>query len=190
MKMTFLDSDKISKAGAIGFILWIFSLYGTLFIYVLIVLLLIFLFRKVPFEINDKRTLESNVYVSPVSGVVKNIYKSELKCFIEVKIGPLNEYGIYLPLGTTISSTNFDKSQSLVEFNFKDQALRLSFNSLTSYFPCKLFIESGDRGSLGANIGYLPFGGKTVIELPKDSKVLVKEGDQVKSFQTLLAKIG
>ncbi len=190
MKLTFLDSTKLSKAGAIGFILWIFSFYGVLFLWVIFVLFLFFLFRKVPFEITDKRTLESNVYVSPVSGTVKNIYKSDLKCFVEVRVGFLNEYGIYLPLSTAISSTNFDKSQSLVEFSFKGQALRLSFSSLTSFFSCRLFVESGDRGSLGANIGYLPFGGKTVIELPKDSEILIKEGDKVKSFQTLLAKIG
>ncbi len=55
------------------------------------------------------------------------------------------------------------------------------------FYRARLWGRPGDLISLGASIGYLPFGGKVVIEFSDKMNVLVKESDTVQTSRTLIA---
>ena len=189
MNNSFIGYDKITKATLIGIVLWFLSFYLILCLWFLFVIFIIFLFRKKRFDLNRKRILEPNIINSPVSGVVSHISTSEEKVEIVIRSSPFNHYGVYLPISSLVESRKIDKNEIEIILVADTQKISLKHTSLLNSFKGVLYVNSGDRGMLGANIGYLPFGGKTVIELPKRSVILIKEGDKVESFQTLLSKI-
>lgn len=204
-KYMFISSEITTKAFFISIVLWFFSLYLILFLFWTFLIATFFLFRIKQFDISDKRFIESNVITSPVTGTfVEERLTAENKVLV-FKIYPWQNYGIHMPvngefLDYFVSSEplNFLKFASLklnvykVESTIKlklGSKIKMSFVSILKIKKANLFTRGGDRGVLGSIMGYLPFGGDVIIEVPLESEVLVKQGDKVLSFQTILGSI-
>jgi hypothetical protein len=186
---SFIGIDRITKASFVGVALWFCSFYVIFFVWIFFILLLVFLFRKKKLDLNSKRTLEPNMFYSPVSGTVSKVRLSSEKIQVVIRSRVFNNYGVYLPINGLVESKNIENDEINTVLIVESQKIFLKQTPLFKLFKGIIYVSSGDRGMLGANIGYLPFGGKTVIELPKRSEVLVREGDKVESFQTLLSNI-
>ena len=204
MNSRFYIQNNIFKKNL--YLLVLFYLFIPSFFYIYFCLFTVFLFlhRRKSVDLALLRTFDSNIIISPVTGVIDKITKENSSFKIEIKVGLFDSYGIFMPFsGDIINYTEekslrsilniFDKEIILKKMKLKSKNsdhLDLEVNSSKKYLrKAHLFLRSGDLASQGALIGYLPLGGKIAIEIANQSDVLVKEGDIVSSCQTLIASM-
>ena len=101
----------------------------------------------------------------------------EIKGFINIFITPV------------VKATFKGKTKSFYKLDsYNKSNVKIKIFGLSAFRKPEVFVRAGDRASTGGLIGYLPYGGKIVISVPKLAEILVKPGERVTSFQTLLAK--
>lgn len=118
-----------------------------------------------------------------------------------INMGVLEGYGVAMPFEGDITSF-IETSEDTSFFNFiplRKSKLIVSVKSETFgsakivlmrtgfIFRPYIWVRSGDRGLVGAYIGFIPFGGKVVIEMKNSVNLLVKDNTKVKIAETLLA---
>ena len=146
------------------------------------------------------RTVDDGILLSPLDG---KLVKAEDQS-LYFRMSPFSHYGIRMPFfghvrnykETKIKNFRYGNGQFIdmkQNWNLKSKSfgkIKLYFSNLTSYTRVKIYVRSGDKASLGAYIGYLPFGGKVKVDLPESLKLLVDEKDKIQSAQTLIASRG
>jgi hypothetical protein len=200
-KYFFIGNDTLTKLLLLVIALWLFSFQTILGFVIVVSLPLLFIFRRKNINLLEKRVVEDNIVLSPISGQFIGEINKNGKLQLLINIKPWRGFGVYFPLKGDIDHYYEDtktykllgiinlkrtKVQTLIKSK-GNQDIKLKFKSNLNLNKAAIHVRSGDRGISGALLGYLPFGGKVVIELPMDSKVLVKSGDRVSSTQTLLA---
>ena len=185
----------ISRVTRFRMILFFFvSLYfGTWwFVFLLIIAYSVFLFllyRK-QLDFTSRRALDDNLILSPVSGDLFDIDRSDSeKIVLSIKIGLFDDYGILMPFYGEV--VNYQKSEDKTEeFQVSSKKIPSTTVKLNkSLFQPKIFVRAGDKASSGVYLGYKPFGGIIEIEIPGNCEVLVEKGDEIQSAQTILASI-
>lgn len=202
-KYFFAKSDLITKLILLVFALWFFSFKTLLGVTFVFCLPLFYIFRQKKMNVLEKRTVEDNILLSPVTGKFVGEIERNGKKQLLLKVGFLDGFGIYFPFCGDVDfyfedvkpykwGGFFKLNRSKVQTKIKsknNKKIKLKFKSLMDLNKAVVHVRGGDRGLSGALLGYLPFGGKVVIEMPIDSKVLVKKGDKLFSTQTLLANL-
>ena len=172
------------------------------FVYLLLVSLYLFFHRKKQIDFTLHRSTGKEIFVSPVSGVVKNVEFRENNVDIEIAVSLKRDCGILMPFkGDITSFFEIYSPHVLLSFlGIKNIKISIGLNSdlypdvifkvygLSIFRKPEIIVRAGDRGSTGGLIGYLPYGGKIVISLPIKSEILVSKGDKVTSFQTLISR--
>lgn len=172
------------------------------FLVVLATTLYLFRRRKIYFH-EDQMTTTGTVF-APVSGRVVEIVNGNSKSIL-IKMGLLQEEGIYLPSTSEIKNLTFhsdfssfrfstpkdicdDKGTVLELSDKKGRTISMQFiRFVTGRLP-ELIVLPGDRGRRQVNIGYFPFGGYVKLLLPQDCEVVVKEGDKVIATEAIVAR--
>ena len=167
-----------------------FAPWWSIFFLVLSYIALLFLFYRKQINFTSRRALEDNLILSPVSGKVVNIDKSDNeRVRLDVKMRLFDDYGILMPFyGDVIFYQRTDKGLE----EFEASSGKIEFTKILiekSLFKPRIFVRAGDKASSGVFLGYKPFGGIIKIEVPVDCEILVKEGDEILSAQTILASI-
>ncbi len=212
MSFSYLPRIIHRNVALLLFVCWIFNL-GTLFIVLILVYTLgLVLFRKKTKKIQDAPRCGNLTIYSPINGEVISIQKSIDhdvfgKDMIEMRLAIpfFKEMGLFLPTNSEVVDIKASRGQK--EFRLKkslrkissDTGLSLAFKSSNGckfgmqLIPCSLgmwpevALLPGDRGKLGANIGYFPFGGTVLLYLPKESEILISESAKLIAGETLLA---
>jgi hypothetical protein len=200
-KYFFIGNDNLTKLFLLLIVLWLFSFQMILALVVVLALPILFLFRRKNINLLEKRIVEDDIILSPVSGKYIGHNEKNGKLQLLVRTNPWHGFGVYFPMNGDVDfyfedskaykflgilGMNRTKVQTVIKSKLGEN-VKLKFKSKFGLNKADVHIRSGDRGLSGSLLGYLPFGGKIVIEMPIDSKVLVKSGDRVSSAQTLLA---
>lgn len=143
-----------------------------------------FLFRRKQIDFTARRALDNNLVLSPVSGTVHDVDGTQLV----LKINLLDDYGFFMPFYGEVKTYLKEKDRSIVEF-CSHQIEFAKFSFPKGALEPRVYIDSGDKASAGAFLGYFPFGSKVTLELPENCEILVKKGDILQSSQTILASI-
>ena len=142
--------------------------------------------------------------LSPCDGEIISIKQDDEKKIMALNISRLKHYGIRMPFTGTISNYYETKEKvftlgrfivykynSSLELRSEELGkVHLLFSGIGSLKRAKIWVRSGDNATLGAYLGYLPFGGKVVIEFAKELNILIKEKDSLLSAETLLISKG
>lgn len=198
-KYLFLDQNLYKKMLALLFIFFFLS-----FKYFSIILILtiawLFLFRKVKYDIAQIRATDESIFLAPASGVVKVIDAGSItKIFLRMSF--LQGYGISMPFSGDILSyfhtSEVTKLLRIIPLRRTKIIVGIKSDTLgqTKFiisrrgiiFHPYIWVRSGDKGLVGAYLGYLPFGGKIVIEIENDLNLIVKNKEHVQALMTLLA---
>jgi|TARA_Y100000590_G_C15534830_1_gene944597 hypothetical protein len=150
---------------------------------------IISLFRRKNFDLRNKRAIAQTILYSPVFGKCHSVKTLEDSQRVVLNVGFIDLYGLYASgTGEFVEVRHEENEGCHMKLKAKsNDSVQFSFISRFSFFPAQVFLRAGDKVKLGANIGYLPFGGKVVIDLPLNAKILLKPKDKVKAFSSLLA---
>jgi len=202
-KYFFITPDSSTRFLIFIIIMMLFA-FKILLVFALFYILLLYLFRKKNMNVSDIRAVDPTIALSPCDGTVIKIENKNEKNTMSVRIGMLSHYGIQMPFSGSIRSYTELKQKyfSLGKFTIYRYTTKLElksrklgkvwicFNNISTFSRAKIWVRSGDKAEVGAYLGYLPFGGKVVIEFSKDLSILAKENDSLLSAQTLLVSKG
>lgn len=200
LKKYFFIAPDSSKKTFLLLIALFFMGFEYLFLFVILYAAVLFLFRKKTIDQSMLRTVDEGILLSPVDGQLLEAKDKNLV----FKISPFSHYGIRMPFFGHVRNYKETKVKKFqlgklslyrydTELELKSKTfgkIKLRFSNLTSYTRVKVFVRSGDKATLGAYIGYLPFGGKVKVDLPENLKLLVDNKDKMQSAQTLIASQG
>lgn len=172
---------------------------------VLFILILILFFIAAYLLRDPVREIPSEplAVVSPVYGIVTLIEEAEdvrlnIKAKrIQVTVRLHDVYSLRAPIeGKVIEHwcSNPDKNESCRHFDFHlktdegdDIVTAVRLKDIIRKFH--FYMHLGERVGQGQRCGYLYFGGVIDVFIPLESKVLVEEGEYVKSGSTVLARL-
>jgi hypothetical protein len=215
MSRTFIKNEILfSMIGFLG-IVFIFADFSTFLFFLFLFTFIYFLFRKQKFIYRDRVKRNSNIFVSPVNGVVEKI-KNDIEIDglkyreVTILISLFNEWGLYFPMSSEVDKKYETGSKRFFRFNnlpsdstelARRKHVEVEFRSkenksaLLRIFPCKvgfkpsIYPMSGDRGIYSSCFGLLPFGGMVQIFLPSEGKLFVEEGDLLLAGESVLANL-
>ena len=198
-KRFFIHSDISKKIIALLFISFLVSFQFFLAFFVFLSVLFYF-FRIPTIDEGRMRSSDDSILLAPVSGRTK-VKVSGGKARVTIKVGYLSGFGVSMPFeGEVISYIETNENKNL--FNFfpvrKSKIIVVLKSKLfgetkfvlmrTGFiFRPRIWVRSGDKGLVGAYIGYIPFGGEVVIEVEDTVNLLINEKDRVSALTTLIA---
>lgn len=197
----FLKSSLIYKLICV-FLLLIFIDFTIAVLFLLFLIGLLILFRKNEISEANYRTVDSSLFLSPIDGHVTNFKENNDSLAISVPF--YRNYGVCMPITGTVVSffetirpivnlgpLKLFKIKVSLKINSEEMgAIGLKISNLSLVRKSNIWVRSGDIALRGAYIGYLPFGGKIVIELKENLKVLIKKNTKVQAMRTILASYG
>lgn len=203
MKNSFLGRDFFRKSVFVIIVLLFISPKLSLIVFILLAGIF-YLFRSPSYVKMDRGQLNQNMIFSPVSGVYLGEKEIKGKRQILIRIPFFSVYSILMPFGGEV--VNYEaygkekkyksglrlsghKIQVVLRAKKTSNMIKLKFKSATKFRAARLWCRSGDRSNIGATLGYLPFGGKIVIELPMKAKVLVKENEYIHACDSIIASV-
>ncbi len=198
-KYFFISNKTLKKLSLALFCLWFFGFYKLLLILVILIVLYLLLYRKRFTDLHERKFLSRDILIAPISSFVNRVSENHILFCSSFYHG----FGVYFP--TIAEVENIDRIEEEKEiFNIlklkrtrteiilkTKQELRIKMVLENSFMMPKgeVFIDIGDKATVGALMGYLPFGSKVAIELNNKIKISVKEKDYVSSTQTVIAHI-
>ena len=206
MNFSYLSRSTLFLLGTFLFILLLLEAFFFGLFLILFTLGYVFLFRKRKSYFREDQLTTCGIIYSPVSGRITQIEESQNGKRIFIKTGLMDEYGIYLPFTSKIedifynpeaytsrSSSHFSKDLSFgTGMILKDKLFRevkLEFMRFFSGRAPELVVLPGDMGRRQVNIGFFPFGGVTVVNIPHDADLVSAKGEKVIATETILAKL-
>lgn len=170
------------------------------FLYIAFTSFIFFLFRKKKIDEAKLRSSDNSLVLSPISGHAR-IKESGGKFRITIGMGVFRGFGVAMPFEGEVTSF-IETSENISLFNFlplrkskiivtmKSELfgeLKIVLMRTGFIFRPSVWVRSGDRALVGAYIGFIPFGGKVVIEMKNSVNLLIKDKSKVLTAQTLLA---
>jgi phosphatidylserine decarboxylase len=170
-------------------------------LFFLIALLLFFYRYPTPIKIANNY---NNVY-SPAFGRVMKITESEKEIFIAIFLSPLDIHYQFFPVSGTVTDIQYDQTgvfKLAYELNKSNQNEKVITTMTNKHGEFKIFQIAGylvrrisnfskvnQTVESGQDLGLIHFGSRVDIIIPKSNskfKLLVKEGEYVSGFNTLL----
>lgn len=152
-----------------------------------------------------------NVIVSPADGkvlIIKDVYEKRFldgeAQQISIFMSPLNVHVNRIPITGTVNYLNYVEGEYLVAYHDKaDSANERSEIGITSKHGKVLFtqvagfvarriiydLKKGDGVEIGKRFGMIKFGSRVDVIVPKNWKIKVAEGDNVKAGESILFEI-
>lgn len=170
----------------------------------------LFLLFTLNFFRDPKRTApkENNVIVSPADGIViliKDVLEDKFikeDCTqISIFMSPFNVHVNRIPLDGEVAFLNYVEGDYLVashdkadernernEIGITGEKTKVLFTQVAGYIARRIVSELkiGDSVKLGERFGMIKFGSRVDVIVPKNHKVMVKEGDKTTAGETIL----
>ena len=183
-------------------LLFLWFLAVPLLIPALLVLGIVFLFRK------KSIVLRENVSgaLAPISGKVRAVVQQDGCTDIEVVMPWWSGMGIHLPFYAELKSKTEKGGKAFLRYGLGGDSIErpgtlllleevgafkqweLFFGECSWGGRAQIMISSGDRGLQGASIGYFKWGGVVRIRFPSaDYELLLRRGDSIVVGKTLIA---
>lgn len=199
IKKSFIHSNTLKRLIIVIIILFFFS-KKLFFIFLFLMILFFFLFRKKRLDERKLSSTDDSILLAPISGKA-SLKKSGGKMRVTIKMALFKGYGISMPFNGDILSS-FETSEKLkflplrksrVIVVLKSEVfgeIKFAISRTDFIFKPKVWVRSGDKGVVGAYVGFLPFGGKIVIEMKETVSILLKNNDNVVALATMIASNG
>lgn len=199
----------------IALFLMIFLSGAFFFLFFIIHVALILIFRKFNHFLKEDKGKRDEVLFSPVNGTVTSIRKNinhdvfgSSLSEIRIVIPWWKEFGINLPKTAEVKDLIYKAGKPNFRYRWpkpisfggeippgyylqletiQDGTLGLHFTNCPLGMSPHIYVMPGDRGKNVANIGYFPFGGTLHFYFPENFEILVQEGQSVESGETLIA---
>ena len=164
-------------------------------------------FRNPAFEI----PLNPNHILSPCDGkvvviedVMDTVYFNETVTQISVFMSPLNVHVNRNPIGGIVQHYQYIKGEFLVAFDpkssernertfvvTKNEKVTVAYKQIAGYVARRIccYLKAGDKVEQGAEFGFIKFGSRVDILIPKSCKVQVNLDEIVKGGRSVLAVI-
>lgn len=216
MLKSYLNRSTHYKFIVLALLVFVFSSLAMAIIILLFYAAFIFLFRKKTEKYNqDPQISKKGLFYSPIDGRIINVFKN---VEVENMDGPchcvrITNYwgqnsGLFLPMSSEVHERwDVEKPTFLPRFGFfKINGLddisgkMIKFqNKLSEYFALKfvqcplglgaeIWALPGDRGIRQANLGLFKLGGTVLLFIPQNYEIIVKQGEWIKSAETIIAK--
>ena len=190
-RLTLLSKILITKITLAIIVFFIFGLLKlSIFLFMVLLALCIF-FRHQKNDLGQKKSLDIGIISCPISGTIDDVLYEIDGVKIIIKLKSLRNIGIYMPMDGIIEMVSGDNvKENEFEIIIRDESMRqlkMKIIPQLSLFGAKFFLRSGDIIHMGAIMGFFNFSGKVVIEMPLNNDILVKKGDRVTAFKTLLS---
>jgi hypothetical protein len=194
---------------------YLVSFYWLLLFLLGVATFLFLLFRRKKSFYKEEASIKRGVIYAPVSGKVLNIVKRDDHFFfgshlyeIQMVTSWWSESGVFLPTTSEVREIHVEPGKSWFRYNKSAvleqngqlmAGLAIKFLSVDQhdfglqFLKCPLgawpeiSVIPGDRGKRQVNIGYFPLGGTTLLYIPEEYEILIGEGDDVISGQTMVA---
>jgi hypothetical protein len=197
-------------------LVWLFGSFVIFLILLFSLLIILFFFRRLSPSFRDDFVLKDGIFYSPVNGRVSYVRRDILQAedggtFHEIGITTswFKEGGMYLPIRSEVINLSFNEGKSFFRYWGKAyEKAREELSRLTVKLQCSngdsYYIESvkcptglwpkvrvipGDRGKAQVNFGFFGLGGTTVLYLPQNYEILVKDGLEAIAGQTIIASL-
>lgn len=213
----FLNTFYYSIFFGLLFVLWFFGLYWAFFVVGIVFLIVLFFSRRIAPAFQEDATLKEGIVYSPVNGKVAHInsennhhrYGDNLTEIVIISSW-WREHGVYFPFKAEVidliyegakghfryfSNSVFSKKEerkpslSLGLRGVEGGSIGIDFYKCVSGFWPKLRVIPGDKGRAQVNMGFFGLGGTTVLYLPSNYEILVKEGLDLVAGQSIVARI-
>ncbi|MFZ4714016.1 MAG: hypothetical protein ACOYL6_09905 [Bacteriovoracaceae bacterium] len=193
----------------LGFFIWGGLLSNV--IWFLLLAGIIFSFRQNKSRVKDNTIQGEELLLSPVNAkVVKVISSKEEGAGIILRVGWVQEIGVYLPADSVILNVAKIRGKSFWRFSSYEN-LKVVSKTAYQYFvelqtknkkfvrlrlyKCilglrpSLSVLGGDVGKSGAMLGFIPLGGTVHVSFDSMADILVQENDFVVAGETLIARL-
>lgn len=205
MRRFFISFELFMVLMLFSFFFIFFSSLLTYTVWIILFSVFLYLIRRKKITYKDHTKYAEEVLLSPVNGIVKNIAETSEHLSLEVFIPHLFEWGVYFPINAEIvDSRDLGEKRNLRytrvdpesnSFKCKQVIMRIkkNFDISLKLLPCptgvypRVWVNPGDRGRVASCMGYMPFGGAAIVELPKNCNILVSIGDKLNAGETVIA---
>lgn len=201
----------------IFFLLWAFGFYWLFLITLVIFLVTLFFSRRIPPAFQEDAALKEGIFYAPVNGSVVVInegiehphFGSDLNEI--VVLSPWwREHGIYFPAKAEVIDLFYERIKGRFRYFYKslfskDEERKPSlslglrcvegekvgidfYKCLTGMWP-QVRVIPGDKGRAQVNMGFFGLGGLTVLYLPRNYEILLKEGLDLIAGQSIVAHL-
>jgi len=213
----FLNSFHYTIFFSIFFFLWLFGLYWLLFIALFIFSMFLLFSRRLPPAFQEDEVLKEGILYAPVNGkvalvnegVVHGRYGNNLTEIVIVSSW-WREHGIYFPLKAEIIDLAYQGGKGHFRYFYKsifsneqprNPSLSLGMRCVNNiaigidFYKClmgmwpRVRVIPGDKGKAQVNLGFFGLGGTTVLYLPENYEILVKEGLDIVAGQAIVANL-
>lgn len=203
-KYIFLDQEILTRSLIIIVILFVLGFFKSAITLTLICLIVFSLFRRKDINLLELRSIGRNIILAPFTGYFKEFKNSDnAQTELLFKVGLLDGYGIYFPTIAEVEDVIESKEVSTLfgflncyfyktEVTFKNklnETFQIQICSRLFFPKPHVFLQVGDKGTLGALLGYIPFGGKVVLSLKGIDSLQIQPGKRVASCQTVIANL-
>lgn len=214
--MKFFLGSLFFSCFALAFtVFWLFNFHFFFSVTLIIFLVLIFIFRKLPPAFQEDSELKSGILFSPVNGKVLSVTEgvehpilgSNFKEVVIVSSW-LREQGVYFPTRSEVIDINYTPNKGHFRYSMKNffnkgkeriPSLSILLRSIDAanygidFYKCptgmwpKVRVIPGDRGKAQVNLGFFGLGGTTAMYIPSQYNICVKEGLDLIAGQSILA---
>lgn len=156
---------------------------------------------------------DDNMVVCPADGkvvVIENTHEKEFlkeDCqMVSIFMSPLNVHINWFPVAGKVIYTKYHKGKFLVAFNPKSSELnerntvavespngqKILFRQIAGAVARRIcyYCKEGDTAAQGQQFGFIKFGSRVDIFLPKSAEIAVQLDQKVIGGETVLAKLG
>ena len=203
-KYIFLDQEVLTRSLILIVVLFVLGFFKTAIFLILFVIVIFSLFRRKDINLFELRSIGRNIILAPFSGVLSEFKQTEADCSeLIFKMGLFDGFGLYFPTIAEVENVQESKeSITLMGFlncfyykteitfiNKLNETFTLEIQSRIFFPRPHVFLQVGDKGTLGALLGYIPFGGKVVLNLKGVDGLQVQPKSRVASCQTVIASL-
>ncbi len=174
----------------------------------LLFFMILWFLRKKKFENRAEKYVTDDIFLSPITGIVKDIESNEYQSKILVKTSFYHQWGVYFPATCKITNFGFKRlkhdgisifsrkeikdlennSYDFIEMENDSIRIELRFLNANNFEELSIGVDLGDIGSIGSNIGFKAFGGYLLISIYGKHRLNIKEGMKVSAIETFLCQ--
>ncbi|MEE9371822.1 MAG: phosphatidylserine decarboxylase family protein [Saprospiraceae bacterium] len=185
-----------------------FWLAGFFVAFFIIELITLWFFRNPNREISEIN--DSKIY-APADGKVvviektlENEYFNDTKLMISIFMSPLNVHSNHHPVGGKVMYEKYHPGKYLVAWHpksstenerhttvYKNDNSEVLIRQIAGAMARRIvnYVKVGDKVKQGGEVGFIKFGSRVDVYLPKDAKVNVKMGQKVSSRIDVIAEV-
>lgn len=213
----FLNSFYYLTFGLIFFLLWALGFYWLFFVCLVVFAGVLFFSRRLAPEFQEDAALKEGIFYAPVNGKVVSISEGVTHPHFGSHLNEVvvlspwwREHGIYFPAKAEVIDLFYERTKGRFRYFYKSlfgkdvqrkPSLSLGLRCVEGsqvgldFYKCvagmwpQVRVIPGDKGRAQVNMGFFGLGGLTVLYLPQNYEILLKEGLDLIAGQSIVANL-